>query len=329
MKQLRSVSTFASLSGVTIALALGIFIIFSSTALAEVPESKDPIKLTIHDWTGQYITTHIMGRVLERMGYKVKYVQADYIAQFAGLESGDLHIAMEMWETTGKQALDASLKTGKTVDLGETGMVAIEEWWYPSYMKEKCPGLPDWKALNDCAKVFSTAETSPKGRYLGGPVTWAGFDEERIEALGLNYEVVHAGTDAALFAELKSALERKAPFLGWVYTPHWAPIKFKGEWVEFPRYTDECYNDKSWGLNKKAAYDCGKPRGWIKKVGWKDGEKKWPCAYEAVRKFRVSNQEIGEMIGQVDLEGRPVDRVVEDWLWTKGSWQPWTECSKK
>jgi glycine betaine/proline transport system substrate-binding protein len=329
MKQLRSVSTFASLSGITIALALGIFIIFSSTALAEVPESKDPIKLTIHDWTGQYITTHIMGRVLERMGYKVEYVQADYIAQFAGLESGDLHIAMEMWETTGKQALDASLKTGKTVDLGETGMVAIEEWWYPSYMKEKCPGLPDWKALNDCAKVFSTAETSPKGRYLGGPVTWAGFDDERVEALGLNYEVVHAGTDAALFAELKSALERKAPFLGWVYTPHWAPIKFKGEWVEFPRYTDECYNDKSWGLNKKAAYDCGKPRGWIKKVGWKDGEKKWPCAYEAVRKFRVSNQEIGEMIGQVDLEGRPVDRVVEDWLWTKGSWQPWTECSKK
>ncbi len=22
-------------------------------------ESKDPIKLTIHDWTGQYVTTHI------------------------------------------------------------------------------------------------------------------------------------------------------------------------------------------------------------------------------------------------------------------------------
>ncbi len=212
MKQLRSVFTFASLSGVTIALALGVFIIFSGSALAEIPESKDPIKLTIHDWTGQYITTHIMGRVLERMGYKVEYIRADYIAQFAGLESGDLHIAMEMWETTGKQALEASLKTGKTVDLGETGMVAIEEWWYPSYMKEKCPGLPDWKALNDCAKEFSTAETSPKGRYLGGPVTWAGFDDERVEALGLNYEVVHAGTDAALFAELKSALERKAPF---------------------------------------------------------------------------------------------------------------------
>ena len=35
---------------------------------AAAPESKDPISHTIHDWTGQYITTHIMGRVLEEMG---------------------------------------------------------------------------------------------------------------------------------------------------------------------------------------------------------------------------------------------------------------------
>ncbi len=301
----------------------------AGSAFGEVPESKDPIKLTIHDWTGQYITTHIMGRVLEEMGYTVEYVQADYIAQFAGLESGDLHVAMEMWETTGKQAMDASLETGKTVDLGETGMVAIEEWWYPIYMKEKCPGLPDWKALNKCAKAFSTPETAPKGRYLGGPVTWAGFDDERVEALGMDFEVVHAGTDAALFAELQSAYERKAPWLGWIYTPHWAPIKFKGEWVEFPRYTDECYENPKWGSNTNLAYDCGKPRGWIKKVGWKGGEAKWPCAYEAVRKVRIDNETMGLMVGEVDLEGRPVDRVVEDWLWKKGTWQPWTECSKK
>ncbi len=201
-----------------------VFAFTAPTAAAQVPESKEPIILTIHDWTGQYITTHIMGRVLEESGYTVVYVQADYIAQFAGLESGDLHIAMEMWETTGKQAMDESLSTGKTVDLGETGMDAKEEWWYPLYMKEKCPGLPDWKALNDCAEAFSTPETHPKGRYLGGPVTCAGFDDERAEALGLDFEVVHAGTDAALFAELQSAYERKAPFLGWVYAPHWAPF---------------------------------------------------------------------------------------------------------
>ena len=293
---------------------------------AAAVESKDPIKLTIHDWTGQYITTHIMGAVLGEMGYNVEYVQADYIAQFAGLEAGDLHVAMEMWETTGKDAMEASLETGKTVDLGETGMVAIEEWWYPMYMKEKCPGLPDWNALNECAGEFATPETHPKGRYLGGPVTWGGYDDERADALGLDYEVVHAGTDAALFAELESAVQRKAAILLWIYTPHWAPIKYEGEWVDFPRYTDECYKDPKWGMNPDKAYDCGKPRGWIKKVGWKGGEEKWPNAYRAVRNFAISNQEMGEMVGRVDLDGKSVDEVVAAWMEkNKDGWMAWTQ----
>jgi glycine betaine/proline transport system substrate-binding protein len=100
-------------------------LVFSAAAWADV-ESKDPIKLTLHDWTGQLLTTKIMGEVLKKAGYNIEYVQADYIAQFAGLESGDLHIAMEMWETTGKQAMDESLATGKTVDLdGCQGRVVV------------------------------------------------------------------------------------------------------------------------------------------------------------------------------------------------------------
>ncbi len=298
----------------------------SAATFASGPESKDPIKLTIHDWTGQYLTTKIMGSVLMKAGYNIEYVQADYIAQFAGLETGDLHVAMEMWETTGKDAMDASLKTGKTIDLGETGMDAKEEWWYPLYMKEKCPGLPDWKALNKCAEAFATPETMPKGRYLGGPVTWGGYDDERVEALGLDFEVVHAGTDAALFAELESAYQRKAPVLLWVYAPHWAVAKFKGEWVEFPQYTDACYNDPKWGSNPNMKYDCGKPFGWIKKVGWKGGEKKWPGAYKAVRNFHIENDEMSALIVDVDLKGRKVDEVVAGWIKdNEARWKKWLQ----
>jgi glycine betaine/proline transport system substrate-binding protein len=297
-------------------------------AVQAAVESNDPIILTLHDWTGQLITTTMMGRVLEEMGYNIKYQQADYIAQFAGLESGDLHVAMEMWETTGKQAMEASLATGHTVDLGETGMQAIEEWWYPLYMKEKCPGLPDWKALNACAEAFSTPETAPKGRYLGGPVTWGGFDDERVEALEMDFEVVHAGTDAALFAELESAYQRQAPWLGWVYTPHWAPIKFKGEFVKFPAYSDECYSDPKVGPNASEAYDCGKPSGWIKKVGWKDGAEKWPCAYQAIERFTTDNETIGGMVGDVDLDGKKVEDVVEAWIKAnEPTWKSWTQCN--
>ena len=122
-------------------------------------------------------------------------------------------------------------------------------------MKEKCPGLPNWEALKDpkCAEAFSTPETAPNGRYLGGPVTWEGFDDERVEALGLPFTVIHAGTDAAMFAELDSAYQRKAPIMLWIYSPHWAPAKYEGEWVEFPEHTPECYTDPKWGTNPDKA----------------------------------------------------------------------------
>ncbi|PHQ99699.1 MAG: ABC transporter [Marinosulfonomonas sp.] len=296
----------------------------TTTALMADVESADPLKLTLHDWSGQLINTQIMGAVLEEAGYNIEYVQADYIAQFAGLKTGDLTLAMEIWATTGQEALDEAVGTGNVENVGETGLQAIEEWWYPLYMKERCPGLPDWKALQACASEFSTAETAPKGRYVGGPVTWGGFDEERVEALGLDFEVVHAGTDAALFAELESAYQREAPIILWVYVPHWAPAKFDGEFVEFPPYSAECYSDPSVGVNPDKAYDCGKPRGPIWKAAWSGMKDKWPGAHKIVQSYTLTNEEMSAMVGEVDLDGKSIDDVVDAWMDTNEAlWQGW------
>ena len=305
---------------------------FVAGAVASPPalaaESQDPIKITLHDWTGQFITSKIMGEVLKNAGYNVEYVQADYLAQFAGLKTGDLTLAMEIWETTGREALDDGVASGRVENLGETGMLAKEEWWYPAYMKEKCPGLPNWEALKEeaCAEAFAIPETAPKGRYLGGPVTWGGFDEERVEALELPFEVVHAGTDAALFAELESAYQRQDPILLWIYSPHWAPAKYEGEWVEFPPYEADCYTDPAWGTNPDMAYDCGKPTGPIWKAGWAGLKDKWPGAYEAIKAFNVSTEEMNDMVAAVDLEGEDVDAVVAKWIaGNEDRWKAWLE----
>ncbi|MCZ4352520.1 ABC transporter substrate-binding protein [Roseovarius aestuarii] len=294
----------------------------ATPALAQ--ESSDPIKLTLHDWSGQLVTTTIMGEVLKEAGYNIEYVQADYIAQFAGLKTGDLHVAMEIWETTGREAMDEAFATGNVVNLGETGMMAIEEWWYPKYMEERCPGLPNWEALKDCADAFSTAETAPFGRYLGGPVTWGGFDEERVEALGLDFEVIHAGTDAALFAELEAAYQRQDPIMLWIYSPHWAPAKYEGSFVEFPPYSPECYDDPSVGLNPDAAYDCGKPTGPIWKVAWAGLADKWPNAAKTIENFNIDNAAMGAMVAEVDLNGKSVDETVAEWMAANtDTWSSW------
>ncbi|GLK75300.1 ABC transporter [Methylopila jiangsuensis] len=308
------------LSAGLIASAIG----FGAAPAMAAPESKDPIKVTLHDWTGQLITARLMGETLKKAGYNVEYVQADYLAQFAGMKTGDLHVAMEVWATTAKEAMDAAIAEGGVENVGETGMQAIEDWWFPDYMKEKCPGLPDWQALKACAEAFSVPETAPKGRYLGGPVTWGGYDEERVQALGLDFEVVHAGTDAAMFAELQSAYERKAPIILWIYAPHWAPIKYKGEWVKFPPYEKACYEDPAWGVNKEAKYDCAKPRGPIYKAAWTGVKDKWPGAYKAIKAYTFTNDEIGALAAKVDLDGKKVEDVVDEWMAANESrWKGW------
>lgn len=295
----------------------------AGTALA-APESKDPIKITLNDWTGELLSAHIMGEILKKGGYNVEYVTADYLAQFAGMKTGDLTVAPEVWATTAGEALEEAVKAGGVENAGDSGMQAKEEWWYPAYMKEKCPGLPDWKALKGCAEAFSTPETAPKGRYLSGPSTWGGWDEERVVALDLPFEVVRAGTDAAMFAELKSAYERKAPIIMWIYAPHWAPIKYQGEWIQFPEYTKECYEDPAWGSNKDAKYDCGKPYGPIYKAVWAGMKDKWPKAYAAIKAYKFDNKTMGELGARVDLDGEKVETVAADWVAkNEAVWKPW------
>lgn len=296
---------------------------------ADVPESDEPIKFMIADWTSIGLQAEIMSVILQTYGYNTEMVVADDSGRYPGFEAGDLHIAMETWQTSQLLNFTKSLETGKVLDLGETGLLGVEDWWYPLYVKEHCPGLPDWEALRDCGEYFATADTAPKGRYVGGPVTWGGFDEERIEALGLPFEVIHPGTDAAMFAELKAAYERKAPIILWVWEPHWAPSLYEGEFVQFPKYEDGCYEDPAWGVNPEKIADCGKPYGWVKKMGWAGGEEVWPCAYEMVRNYKMDNDTLSALLVEVDLKGRDAREVAIEWLKANEStWQPWTACAQ-
>jgi len=301
----------------------------TSPAFAAVPESNDPIKIALFDWTSVNLNAKILGGILERLGYTVEYPTADYLSSLTtGLTNGDLTLGMEFWDTTAGEAMKASDATGETERLGALGPKAKEEWWYPLYMKEKCPGLPNWKALQEaaCAEAFSVPETAPQGRYLGGPVTWEGFDDERAEALKLPFQVIHAGTDGAMWAELDSAYQRQAPIMLWVYSPHWAPAKYEGEWVEFPEYTPECYTDAAWGENPDAQYDCGKPFGDIWKYAWAGMKETWPVAYKVAKDYTIDTDELNKMSGAVDLDGRTMEEVAAEWIdANEATWRGWAE----
>ena len=182
---------------------------FGLPARADAPESSDPVKIVLNNWTSQVVLANVTGELLRKLGYNVELVPSDNQLQFSGMANGDLHMQIEVWEGTHKTNFEKFVDTGNLLDAGTHDAITREEWWYPHYMEARCPGLPDWEALHACASEFATAETAPKGRYLGGPIDWGKHHNERVQALGMDFVVVNAGQASTLWAELDAAYRRR------------------------------------------------------------------------------------------------------------------------
>ena len=195
----------------------------------------DPIKIIINNWTSQLVLSNVVGQVLQSQGYNVEYKSSDTQLQYTALAAGDMDFQVEVWEGSQAESFDKAL-AGGAVDLGAHDAVTREDWWYPSYMNEMCPGLPDWKALDACAAKLATAETGTKGRFVGPPADWGKHYSERIQALKMNFQEVPVGQAATLWAELQAAYDRKEPVVLFNWTPNFIEAKFEGQFVEFPTY---------------------------------------------------------------------------------------------
>jgi len=290
-------------------------------------ESSDPIKLALNEWTGQHVSTYIAGHVLVKMGYNVEYVVAGYYPQLQALADGSLTATLEIWTSNIGEGYDKALATGNVEVIGELGLKPREAWYYPTYMEAQCPGLPDWKALNDCAMLFSAPDTIPKGRFVDYPAEWGTTNADRIDALGLNYQSIPAGSEGALVAEIKSAFATKTPLLAMFWEPHWIHAIYDMTILELPVYDPACYEDPSWGMNPDKTYDCDwDASATIEKTAWAGMKDKWPGAYNMLKAYTLSNPEQAKMMHAVDVEGRDIETVVDEWLdANESTWKSWTK----
>ena len=299
----------------------------SSYALSEaIPESKDPIKLSINDWTGQHITTHVAGEIIKKMGYNVKYVTAGYYPQLVAIRDNTITAVLELWSSNIGEHYAKALASGDVEELGDLGIKPVETWWYNNYAKEKCPGLPDWKALKKCQDVFASAETFPKGRLVDYPADWGTSNVDRIKALDLPFVSISGGTEGAIIAEMKAAEARKKPLLVMFFSPHWVFAAIDLHKVALPPYEEGCYDDPSVGINPNVTWDCDWKRGSINKLAWKGMKDKWPAAHKFLKAFQLRNEDQIQMMKAIDQEGRKLEDVVNEWIdANKSVWKPWVE----
>lgn len=305
------------------ALTIGALALTPFAAIAA--DSDDPIVIPIHNWSSQIVMSNVVGQILEEAGSNVEYVTTDSQAVYESVRLGDVTLELEVWEGAFGASFRAALEKGGIVDVGDHDAVTREDWWYPMWTKEACPGLPDWEALNACAEVFATPETGSKGRYLDGPVDWLKHGQERVEALGMDFVVVNAGSAAALWAEIGAAEADKRPVVVFNWTPNFAEAVWPGEFVEFPAWIDGCDKDPAVGPNPDALYDCGNPAtGYLKKAAWDGMEAKWPAAYAVLEKVSFTNPQIAEMAKFVDIDEMEPEDAAAAWLEANPTvWNGW------
>lgn len=313
-----------TLAGVALAVST------NQALAAEIGAAGEPIKLAVNEWTGQQVTTQIVGKILQEAGYKVEFVTAGYQNMWQAMSEGTLHAALEVWGSNVTDEYKQMNAAGKIEDLGELGLTAREGFAYPPHVAELCPGLPAWEALKQCSAAFATPETLPLGRLVDYPGDWGTPGADRIKAIGLPFKAIPAGSEGALVAEIKASVERKSPLLAVFWMPHWAVSHYDLKFVDLPKGTPECYSDASYGPNPKATGDCDFLPTRVFKTAWPGFKEKWPAAYEILKGFTLSTEAQQPLMGAVDVDGKSVEVVTKEWITANdANWRPIVEAAVK
>jgi glycine betaine/proline transport system substrate-binding protein len=242
-------------------LGLGLAAVLSAFSLTaaqsqSVPESTDPIVLSKLDWTGQFVVTEVAAEILRRMGYNVEILQTTQVPMIQAMKEGQITASLENWYQALAPQYDAATEAGELVKLGPTGVEGSEGWYYPAYVAEKCPGLPEWSALKACAGIFATPETAPKGRLLDYPAEWNPDAQNWADAMGLDLVALPSGGEGSTAAELKSATLRQEPILLQWWEPTWVAAEFDLKRVMLDDGGNACAKATAAGIETRKVAGC-------------------------------------------------------------------------
>lgn len=290
------------------------------------PEEAAPkpvIKLAENPWSASRINVAVAKIILEEeLGFPVEVVTIDENAQWAAIASGDIHASLEVWPSGHAENIKQYIEEQGVVENGgPLGVIGKIGWYIPSYLLEEHPELATWEGFTDpeLAALFRTAETGDKGQFLAGDPSWVQYDADIIKNLGLNLQVVVAGSEEALLAALDSAYSRKEPILFYFWTPHSIHAKYDLTEVKLPEYSEECYAKADAG-----GVDCDYPPDVLFKIFWSGLKDYAPEAYQLLKNFNYTNKDQIEMIAMVELEDKPVEEAARAWLEkNEDRWKAW------
>ena len=306
------------------AILAGATILPAAALAAGKPQTTDPVRLAVFNIPDADFISNVLGQALTKAGYSVEYVKTDYSAHFTALEFGDIDASPAAWSSV-KEQIDKAIASGEVEKIGEVGVVVKEGLWYPGYVAELCPGLPDWKALTkpECVKALSTPESDGKINFLGVPADIIG-PVETAEALKLDIKVTQPGSMGTMIATMQGDIQKKIPVIGYGFAPHWLYGSDEGSFIALPAFEQACYDDPTWGPNPDATRDCAPPEGSVFKLVNKGFATKEPHALDIMKKLTLNTDEVAAAIKLQEVDGKTAEDVASQWMdKNEAVWNGW------
>lgn len=289
----------------------------------ETSDEKMTIILVENSWSASELNVAVAKILLENeLGYPVEVISLDENAQWPALAAGDAHASLEVWPSGHAANVAEYIDGAGTVENGGLlGPVGRIGWYMPSYLLTDHPELATWEGFTTdaAATLFATAETGDKGQFLGGDPSFVQYDGDIIANLGLPFEVVFAGSEEAILAQLDTAYSREEPVLFYFWTPHSIHAKYDLTRVELPAYSDDCYAEADSG-----GVDCDYPGDELFKIFWSGLAEAAPDAHQLLTNMQYTTDAQIEMIAAVEIDGQSVEEAAQAWVdANEDLWRTW------
>jgi glycine betaine/proline transport system substrate-binding protein len=284
----------------------------------EAAGAGESVTLVANPWPGSLANVHVAAQVMENeLGTDVDITEIDENAQWTGLDSGELSAVLEVWPSGHEDNYQTYIEDGNVEDLGELGALGQIGWWIPEYLLDEHPEMETWEGLEGNEEMFATSETGDSGQFLAADPSFVQFDETIIENLGLDFEVVQSGSEAAQLTAVEAAIADEEPILFYFYTPHWMHDRYDLTMVELPEYEEGCEEPEE-------ERTCGYPEDVLFKAAYEGLSEDAPTAYDFLSNFQMENEWQDEITFLIDEEGMAPEDAAAQWIEeNEDAWQGW------
>ncbi len=205
-------------------LITALTLLFATLGFQSCEQESDTIELGYVLWDSEIASTHVVAAIIEdKLGHDVSLTAVDAGPMWMGISRGDFDAMVAAWlpvthEAYYKKTKDKVVNLGANLEGAKLGLVV------PSYVN-----ISSIEELNDNADKFD-------GKIIGidpGAGLMAAT-ERAIEDYDIELDLV-AGSDAAMTAALRRAIDREEWIAVTGWTPHWKFAAFDLKYLEDPK----------------------------------------------------------------------------------------------